>query len=112
MATVYSHNARFTIQKINVSDLAALDGNLEWNQVTNSWEGIDGAEDLINEPLYNMAVHQAGDGPGYYNAEINVKGKIIYGYTWKVRNMNEGDGYYRLTFSFDNDGPGSIEYFF
>jgi hypothetical protein len=54
-----------------------------------------------------MAVYQAGDGPGYYNAEINVKGKVIYGYTWKVRTLNEGEGYYRLTFSFDTDGPGA-----
>ena len=44
--------------------------------------------------------------------EINVKGKIIYGYTWKVRNLNEGDGYYRLTFSFDNDGHVPLNTFF
>lgn len=112
LATVYSHNARFTIQKINVNDLEQLAGNVEWNQVTNAWEGIAGAENLINEPLFNKAVHEAGDGPGFYNAEINVKGKIIYGYTWKVRNLNEGDGYYRLTFSFDNDGPTALNTFF
>ena len=52
-----------------------------------------------------MAVSEADDGPGFYNAEINVKGKIIYGYTWNVNNMNEGEGHYRLTFSFD----GNIE---
>lgn len=112
LATVYSHNARFTIQKINATDLGQLEGNVEWNEVTKSWEGIAGAEDLINDPLFNMAVYQAGDGPGFYNAEINVKGKIIYGYTWKVRNLNEGDGYYRLTFSFDNDGQVPLNTFF
>ena len=37
----------------------------------------------------------------------NVKGKVIYGYTWKVRTLNQGEGYYRLTFSFDEEGPGA-----
>jgi len=34
---------------------------------------------------------------------------VIYGYTWKVRTLNQGEGYYRLTFSFDKDGPGAAE---
>lgn len=100
LATVYSHNARFTIQKLKVDDLANL-GALTWNPGV-GWTGDD-----INPPIFNMAVYQAGDGPGYYNAEINVKGKVIYGYTWKVRTLNEGEGYYRLTFSFDTEGPGA-----
>jgi hypothetical protein len=61
-----------------------------------------------------MAVHEAQDGPGYYNAEINVKGRIIYGYTWNVRKLNEGAGCYRLTFSFDamtNTGKSLNTYF-
>jgi hypothetical protein len=100
LATVYSHNARFTIQKLNVDNLDNL-GELTWIPGA-GWTGND-----INPPFFNMAVYQAGDGPGYYNAEINVKGKVIYGYTWKVRTLNEGEGYYRLTFSFDEDGPGA-----
>jgi hypothetical protein len=104
LATVYSHNARFTIQKLNVDDLGEL-GELTWNP-GEGWSGTD-----INPPIFNMAVYQAGDGPGYYNAEINVKGKIIYGYTWKVRTLNEGAGYYRLTFSFDTDGPVGLNTF-
>lgn len=105
LATVYSHNARFTIQKLNVEvddydpELSLLD--LTWDP-GQGWTGDD-----INPPIFNMAVYQAGDGPGYYNAEINVKGKVIYGYTWKVRTLNEGEGYYRLTFSFDESGPGA-----
>jgi len=105
LATVYSHNARFTIQKLGVDDLGQL-GALTWNPELKEWTGDD-----VNEPIFNMAVHQAGDGPGYYNAEINVKGKVIYGYTWKVRTLNEGEGYYRLTFSFDTDGPVSLNTF-
>jgi len=102
LATVYSHNARFTIQKLNDENIDNL-GALTWNPGV-GWTGDD-----INPPIFNMAVYQAGDGPGYYNAEINVKGKVIYGYTWKVRTLNEGEGYYRLTFSFDTDGPGAAE---
>ncbi len=97
-ATVYSHCARLTIQKLKVlrddPDLV----NLDWAPES-GWAAVD--FDLINEPIFNMAVYNAGDGPGYYSAEINVKGKVIYGYTWNVRKLNEGPGDYRITFSFD-----------
>lgn len=102
-ATVYSHNARFTIQKLNVSDLASVEGKLEW-VANEGWKEIDPATNLINDPIFNMPVYEGGDGPGYYAAEINVKGRVIYGYTWAVRKLNEGDGYYRLTFSLDETG--------
>jgi hypothetical protein len=57
-------------------------------------------------------VYEGGDGPGYYSAEINVKGKVIYGYTWNVRRLHDDTpvppdtspnaaGDYRITFSFD-----------
>ena len=111
MATVYSHNARFTIQKLNVENLEGLDGKLQWVAKV-GWFGTEGNEDIINDALFNKPVYESGDGPGYYNAEINVKGKVIYGYTWKVRNMNEGDGYYRLTFSLDDYGIVALNTFF
>lgn len=105
-ATVYSHNARLTIQKLHVENLDQIQGKLRWEH-KEGWREIDPGNDLVNDdPLFNMAVYEGSDGPGYYNAEINVKGKVIYGYTWNVRNLNEGAGYYRLTFSFD-DGQDS-----
>ena len=105
-ATVYTPNARLTIQKINVESLDELPANSEltWDPVENGWVG-DG---LFNPPLFNMAVYEGGDGPGYYNAEVNVKGKIIFGYTWNVKRMNEDVGYYRITFSFDDFGPNGL----
>ncbi|EAZ93019.1 hypothetical protein CY0110_03084 [Crocosphaera chwakensis CCY0110] len=101
-ATVYSNNARFTIQKLNVSELdhPGVD-SLVW-VAGEGWTG-----DVINDPIFNGAVYEGGDGPGYYSAEINVKGRIIYGYTWNVRQLNEGPGYYRLTFSFDDELTGA-----
>ena len=103
-ATVYSPCARFMIQKLNVDrDDPAL-ADLTWTPEV-GWENPEG-ENLINVPIFNKAVHEALDGPGYYNAEINVKGRIIYGYTWNVRKLNEGAGDYRLTFSFDDDVTG------
>ncbi|MCJ7618280.1 MAG: hypothetical protein MUO43_17265, partial [Desulfobacterales bacterium] len=39
---------------------------------------------------------------GYYSAEINVGGKVIYGYNWVVRDIDEAPGFYRLTFSLDS----------
>jgi hypothetical protein len=111
-ATVYSHNARLTIQKLHVDNLDQIHGKLRWVH-KEGWKEIDPGNDLVNDdPLFNMAVYEASDGPGYYNAEINVKGKVIYGYTWNVRTLNEGAGYYRITFSFDNDSPVDLNTFF
>jgi len=102
MATVYSPCARLTIQKVLVDRDNVLLNDLDWVPGQGWTEPEGSTEDLINDtPLFNMAVHEAQDGPGYYNAEINVKGRIIYGYTWNVRKANEGPGCYRLTFSFD-----------
>ncbi len=59
-------------------------------------------------PVFNKAVWEAGDGPGFYNAEVNIKGKIIFGYTWDVKLANNGTGVYRLTFSFDEGGDANL----
>lgn len=95
-ATVYSPHARLTIQKIT-----SPTPTLVWNPQTHAWTGDVGA------PVFNKAVWEAGDGPGYYNAEVNIKGKVIYGYTWDVKKANQGAGVYRITFSFD-DQAGSV----
>jgi len=107
LATVYTPNARLTIQKINLDieggetldDLPSYE-SLTWNPADKGWD-----DPLFNAPIFNMAVYEGGDGPGYYSAEVNVKGKVIFGYTWNVKKMNEGVGYYRITFSFDGFGP-------
>jgi len=89
-ATVYSPHARLTIQK-----LTSTTPNLSWDAASHKWTGDVGA------PVFNKAVWEAADGPGYYNAEVNIKGKVIYGYTWDVKKANQGAGVYRITFSFD-----------
>ncbi|TFV97682.1 hypothetical protein E4S40_03290 [Algoriphagus kandeliae] len=96
-ATIYSEHARFTIQKITSET-----PELTWNAETSAWEG-----DAL-PPVFSGAVWEAGDGPGYYNAEINIKGKIIYGYTWDVKRANDGMGVYRLTFSFDDNDNSDV----
>ena len=105
-ATVYSPCARFMIQKLLVERGDAELDDLVWVPEEGWTESELAEENLINDPIFNMAVHEAADGPGYYNAEINVKGRIIYGYTWNVRKLNDmtggtAAGDYRLTFSFD-----------
>ena len=101
-ATVYTPNARLTIQKINVEsrdEIPADNSGLTWDPQVNGWVGGD----LFNPPLFNEAVWEKdSDGPGGYSAEVNVKGKVIFGYTWNVRDMNQDIGYYRITFSFDD----------
>jgi hypothetical protein len=126
-ATVYSHCARQTIQKLLVprdnTRLANLvwtwevytdeSGNPEpgWAEIyPDTGEYVTPSELISDIVLFNGAVHEAeGEGSGdYYSAEINVKGKIMYGYTWSVRDLHDnsggtqaGEGYYRVTFSLD-----------
>ena len=130
-ATVYSGCARLTIQKLLLERGSAQLEDLVWDSTLGQWtepaeypdtypEGVAGTvypnDDLINDPIFNKAVWEAGDGPGYYSAEINVKGKIIYGYTWNLRELydatsvtyvdsaNPVAGDYRITFSLDDSG--------
>jgi len=101
-ATVYTHCARLTIQKLLVDRGTPALADLEWVP-GEGWTEPEGYPvDLINPHIFNGSVHEGGDGPGYYSAEINVKGRIIFGYTWNVRKLNEGPGDYRITFSLDN----------
>lgn len=108
-ATVYTYCARLTIQKLLVDRDDVRLADLEWVPGEGWTEPVEDPmnpgqpypDDLINDHLFNGSVHEGGDGPGYYSAEINVKGKIIFGYTWNVRNLNEGAGHYRITFSLD-----------
>jgi len=117
-ATVYSHCARFTIQKLLVERDDPRLSSLIWIPGEGWTEPQDYPDDLINPPIFNGSVYEGGDGPGYYSAEINVKGRIIYGYTWNVRKLNDmagetAAGDYRLTFSFDEIcGDVSLNTFF
>ncbi|UCF38545.1 MAG: hypothetical protein JSU96_06810, partial [Acidobacteriota bacterium] len=109
-ATIYSHCARLTIQKLLVPRDDARLVDLVWVPGEGWTEPDEYPDDLINPHIFNGSVHEGGDGPGYYSAEINVKGRIIYGYTWSVRLLNDvtgehpdetAAGDYRITFSFD-----------
>ncbi|TPE46195.1 hypothetical protein [Pontibacter mangrovi] len=95
-ATVFSPLARLTIQQ-----LTSTTPSLTWDASVHAWTGD------VSAPLFNKAVYEAADGPGYYNGEVNVKGKVIYGYTWDVKKLGMGPGTYRITFSFDQTGGGA-----
>jgi hypothetical protein len=112
-ATVYTHCARLTIQRLLVDRDDAGLSDLVWEPEV-GWTEPDGyPDDLINAPIFNKPVYEGGDGPGYYSAEINVKGRIIFGYTWNVRKLNDGAGDYRITFSLDQTcGTATLNTFF
>lgn len=97
-ATVYSGCARLTIQKI-----PSVGASLTWTPATGQWSG-----EGVSAPYFNAAVHEAGDGPGFYSAEINVPGRVIYGYNWSVKSTGDGAGVYRLTFSLDGSVDGGL----
>ena len=104
--TIFSATARLTIEK--------LDG-----------PGGDVACTYLDA---STADKFGNDGPGYYGAEVNVSGRVIYGYNWMLNRPLTGDctaeskaGWWRLTFWVDDaragyqgnvrivgtDGPGS-----
>ncbi len=98
-AMVYTGAARLTIQLID----PAQAGTITWDPNTHQWTGT-GAYDVV----FNGATYEKGDGPGYYGAELNVQGKVVYGYVWQTRGLAAGE--YRLTVSLDESNaifPGT-----
>lgn len=87
--TVFSINARLKIQKFN------SDGSIDTATTTacgfngSIWEGF------------------GKDGPGFYVAEVNVSGNLIYGFNWMLNKcdatINKPEGAWRLTFSLDDE---------
>lgn len=95
-AMVYTAGARLTIQKIEPG------GTYAWDPVTHAWTGTG-----AGTPIFNAAAWQkTADGPGSYGAELNVGGKIVYGFVWKTTGLTAGE--YRLTFSLDDAEPGFV----
>ncbi|NOQ27286.1 MAG: hypothetical protein GQ564_18145 [Bacteroidales bacterium] len=118
-STIYSGCARLTIQKLLVDREDPNLTNLVWVQNEGWTKDTTYVGELVNPPIFNLPVYEGEDGPGYYAAEINVKGKIIYGYTWNVKKLNdqivnggEAAGCYRITFSFDKNAPVQLNTFF
>lgn len=90
-AMVFTAGARLTIQRIDDASKAT------WDAAQHRWVGAGAAD-----PVFNSAVHEkTSDGPGSYGAELNVQGKVIYGFNWDTADLFNGE--YRLTFSLD--GP-------
>lgn len=88
-ALVYTAGARLTIQRI------ADDASPTWDPVEHRWVGSG-----VADPVFNGAVHEkTSDGPGSYGAEINVSGKVVFGFIWDTAGLYNGE--YRLTFSLD-----------
>jgi hypothetical protein len=103
-ATVYSNCARLTIQRLQVSREDPALARLVWVAGRGWRERAGSTVDLVRRPLFNRPVWEAGEGPGSYAAEVNVQGRVIYGYTWNLRRLNDGAGDYRITFSLDPTG--------
>ena len=88
-AMVYTAGARLTIQRIDA------DATPTWDAVQHRWVGKG-----VADPVFNGAVHEkTSDGPGSYGAEINVSGKVVFGFNWQTDGLFNGD--YRITFSLD-----------
>ncbi len=72
---------------------------------------IEKLDDVTRQPIFtafNASVWEAygQDGPGFYGAEVNVAGKIIYGFNFTIRDVAVPSdihkfGWWRLTFTLD-----------
>lgn len=92
-AMVYTDGARLTIQRI------APGANLTWDADAHEWVGEGTSAPVVNQAAWE----DTGEGPGGYGAELNVQGKVVYGYNFRTSGMPPGE--YRITFSLD--GPGA-----
>jgi hypothetical protein len=100
IATAFSATARLKIEKLTGTDPLDAHG-----------EPIVGLA-----PLFDAAIYEGygldGNLPDKYSAEINVGGKVIYGYNWNLGQYTLPEefltygkaGWYRLTFSIDDQG--------
>ena len=105
-ATVYSPCARLTIQKLRADAGEPVPGDYTWNATTGAWDG--GVYTLENSAIWEGYAATEGS-EGTYSAEVNVGGKLLNGYNWKLRNATLPGGinklgWYRLTFSLDGTG--------
>ena len=93
-AMVYTAGARLTIQQI------VPGSEPTWDPALHAWIGAG-----ASTPTFNMATwERTADGPGSYGAELNVGGKVVYGYVWQTSGLTAGE--YRLTFSLDGTEDG------
>lgn len=93
-AMVYSAGGRLTIQRVSDPNAAT------WNGSLGRWVG-----EGVSAPIFSGAAwERTSDGPGSYGAELNVQGKIVYGFIWRTGDLDEGE--YRLTFSLDGPRDG------
>lgn len=105
-ATIFSANARLTIEKLACYTAGGDHKNAE-----------------VYDVLYDSGVYEGFDVDGptdAYSAEINGSGKLIFGYNWDLKSYivdanNDGSadpgipkyGWYRLTFRIDTLGDGT-----
>ena len=89
-ATVYSRCARLVIQKITDFD------SVVWSSDADDENGRGGY--WVNGALLPVVNVAAWDGS--YSAEINASGRLIYGYNWNTKLIDQAEksGDYRLTF--------------
>ncbi len=86
LRTVYTVHPRLLIQK-----LKGRGGDVD--------ETVEGIELAVADRF-------GTDGTGTYGAEINVGGKVVYGYVWQLKSMSLSDaekrGWWRITFALDS----------
>lgn len=88
-ATIYTNKAELVIQKVATLEqgfpLPPNGGTFTWDHDEHVWTN-------------NGSVLPVYLGNTVYSAEINVKGKVIFGYNWFTKNSACTPGIYRITF--------------
>lgn len=98
-ATIYSNSAYLVIQRLTAPREEVPTGALLWNADDHLWINATDEPFIEETAVFDGGVWNAVDGPGGYSAEVNVQGKVIYGYNWDTNVNANGPGDYRITFA-------------
>ena len=102
LASVFTQNARLTIDKLTWSELPDTfgDGNLEGYPTGVIPDTFESGYDTWIESVEYDGVIGGGEGEGAFSSEVNQGGRVLYGYNWGV-GKGVDSGWYRVTLSID-----------
>jgi hypothetical protein len=95
-AMVYTNKAYVVIQRLagNFAEVEAFEGDTEAHPYGYYWNPGSGSNPM--DDRWTLAEAPKVQSP--YSAEINVQGKVVFGYNWNMKKGSYLPGIYRITF--------------
>ncbi len=98
---VYSAAAQLVIQKL---DKSRDDPSLAMQWTGDRWTGD------VGDPVFSQGIWDAVESG--FKTEVNVQGRVIYGFNWRPAQGGQGEGDYRITFVLQRESPVRLNTFF